>query len=136
MHEDLLLLTLNEKWKVNIPFGWIPITGDEKIEDTEIYQSYYFGKYITELKEIIQNLFNVSMLYEVVDGGSVERKIIADCEIRYDGLEYLYTDENCRFVIYCSHESSTTIGGKELIDAIHIMWPEYIEHIWTTPFYD
>ena len=81
-------------------------------------------------------MFDLTKVYEIQEGGNVTLKELIECNFYYDGLEYIYTDEKFRFVIYCSHESSITVGGKELIDRIHEVWPNYINNIWTTPFYD
>ena len=134
MTEDLVLLTLNEKWNCDLPFGWIPISGDRKIPNTEIYQAEHFTDNITNLPTIIKDLYNLTELFEIQEGGSVALKIATDCNFFYDGLEYMYTDKNFKFVIYCSHESSITIGGRELIDRIHEVWPDCINRIWASAF--
>lgn len=135
MDEDIVLLKLNEIWKCELPFGWIPITGDAIISDTEIYQSDYFQVYIDVIRELLKAKFKLSEIYEVREGGSISIKNVNDCNFQYDGIEYLYTDFNYQIVIYCSHESSITVGGESLISEIHKLWPEYKNHIWTTAFY-
>jgi hypothetical protein len=129
--EDLVLLNLNEKWKCDLDFGWIPITSDMDIANTEIYKADYFSENITNISELLKNLFEIVQVYEIQEGGNVTLKELVECDFYYDGLEYIYTDEKFRFVIYCSHENSITVGGKELIDRIHEVWPNYIDCIWT-----
>ena len=137
MTEDLVILKLNEIWDCDIPFGWIPIRGDRPIPDTEVYQMEHFMTNISKLQDIITDIYNVTDLYEIVEGGGVSLKNINECFFSYhDGLEYLYTDKDFRFVIYFSHESSVTVGGKDLIKVIHSIWPNYKNHIWTSAFYD
>ena len=136
MTEDLVILKLNEIWECDIPFGWIPITGDKKILNTEIYQSRHFDENILNLAELLKSVYNVTELFEVEEGGRVTLKNSADCYFSYTGLEHLYTDKDFRFVIYFSHESSVTVGGKDLLNFIRNNWPDYKNHIWTSPFYD
>jgi hypothetical protein len=136
MTEDLIILSLNEIWKCDVPFGWVPITGDEKIPDTEIYQSNHFQNNIPDISNLLSEVYQVTEVYEIQEGGIVKLKKTADCVFSYDGLEYIYTDKKFQFVLYYSHESSVTVGGKKLIDAIRYYWPEYKNHIWTSPFFD
>ena len=130
------ILKLNEIWDCDIPFGWIPISGDRPVPDTEVYQQFHFDTNISNLADIIADTYNVTDLYEIQEGGKVTLTNISECGFSYDGLEYLYTDKDFRFVLYFSHESSVTVGGKDLINVIHNVWPDYKNHIWTSPFYD
>src|SRR5687768_11948949 len=109
MDKDLLLLTLNEKWKCSLPFGWIPITGDDHVDNTEIYESDYFSYYIEEVKAIIQSIYHLQTLYQIREDSQLKDLSLEACDFAYDGLEYIYTDASCNFVLYISHENSTTI---------------------------
>jgi hypothetical protein len=131
MNEDLVILSLNEIWGCEIPFGWIPIYGQKDIPDTEIYQADYFEINIPSPENIIADTYNLTEIYEITEGGRVALTNIYDCRFGYDGLEYLYTDKDFRFVLYFSHESSVTVGGKALINTIHNVWHNYKNHIWT-----
>jgi hypothetical protein len=130
MDKDTLLLRLNEKWSCSLPFGWIPITSDEDIPDVKIFDSNYLGYYTDEVKKIIKNKFKVNNLFEIREDGHFKKLNIDDCDFSYNGLEYIYTDENLGFVLYFSHESSTTIGGKELLEELQAIWPESNNHFW------
>jgi len=130
MDKDILLLKLNEKWKCDLQFGWIPIASDEIIPNTEIYDSDYFEYYLDQIKEIIKNTLKVGSLFELREDGQFQKLNISECDFEYDGLEYIYTDKNLSFVLYFSHESSVTVGGKELLDYIHNIWPDYKSHFW------
>ncbi|HEX8334981.1 MAG TPA: hypothetical protein VF622_20315 [Segetibacter sp.] len=131
MDKDTVLLTLNEKWDCSLPFGWIPITSDKIIPNVEIYDSNYFVYYVEEIKEVIKTKFKIADLFEIREDGQFLQLNINDCNFSYNGLEYIYTDENLDFVLYFSHENSTTIGGKELLNELRKIWPEYINHLWT-----
>ena len=127
MDKDTAMLTLNEKWNCDLNFGWVPITSDVAIENVEIYDSNYFQYYIEEIKEIIKINFKETQLLEIREDGQFNEVNIDDCDFYYDGLEYIYTDKNFEFVLYFSHENSTTIGGREIISALHKIWPKYRE---------
>ncbi|RDC62909.1 hypothetical protein [Adhaeribacter pallidiroseus] len=128
MDKDIALLTLNEKWSCDLSFGWVPITSKEAIENVEIYNSNYFQYYTEEIKEVIKIKLKVIQLLGIREDGQFKEVNIDDCNFAYDGLEYIYTDKNFEFVLYFSHENSTTIGGREMISEIHEIWPEYREH--------
>ena len=130
MDKDSLLVLLNEKWNCNLAFGWIPITSDETIDNTEIYSSTHFKYYINEVKKILTTVFELSRLYEIREDGQFNELKISECDFEYDGQEYIYTDKNVRFVLYFSHENSTTVGGKILLEEIHKIWPDYRLHFW------
>jgi hypothetical protein len=130
MDRDKLILALNKKWHCQIPFGWIPITSDEIIPNTEIYDSNYLDYYIDQLKISIEEIYQSKILFELREDGQFQELNIAECDFSYDGLEYIYTDKELNFVLYFSHEGSTTIGGEELLTEIHKIWPEYNIHFW------
>jgi hypothetical protein len=87
--------------------------------------------YLEEVKDIIKNVFKIEVLFELREDGQFRNLSIAECDFEYDGLEYIYTDKNLSFVLYFSHENSSTIGGKNLLDEIHKIWPNYNEHFWS-----
>ena len=116
--KDLLLLSLNEKWQCSLPFGWIPITSDEIIPHTEIYDSSYFAYYLEDTKSAIKSLFDATVIFEIREDGELRSCHIDDSDFAYDGLEYIYTNIALDFVLYFSHEQSTTVGGQKLIEEI------------------
>jgi len=89
-----------------------------------------------EIAEAITQIFTAPELYELVEDGQASLLTIADCTFYYDGLERLYTDKEFRFVLYFSHESSVTVGGKELLQEIHRIWPEYQQHLWQSDYWN
>ena len=130
MDKDTLLLSLNEKWNCSLPFGWVPITGDETIPNTEIYESAYLSYYIEEIKTLIKKIYGLTTVFQIREDGQFKELNIDECDFYYDGLEYIYTDNELRFVLYFSHENSTTVGGELLLKEIHKIWPEHSDHLW------
>jgi hypothetical protein len=132
MDEDSILLELNQRWGCDLPFGWVPITNPAKFsEELEVYGAEAFAKQFDgKLPMLLEQTFGVSELYEITEGGTVKIVALADCLFRYSGLEHIYTDQSFRFLLYFSHESSVTAGGKTLVDLIHQIWPESIRYFW------
>jgi hypothetical protein len=130
MDADWLLLLLNEKWGWELPFGWIPMTSELVIPDTEIYQSEPFEVIEAKVIELLKATFAADQLFEIEEGGRVEFKLLDDCVFSYDGLEHLYTNQEGDFMVYFSHEDSVTIGGEKLLTELHKVWPAYKSHFW------
>jgi hypothetical protein len=130
MDKDLILLEVNERWKWQIPFGWIPISGNEFIEDTEIYHANYFAFFEEDIISAIARIYELGEVYEFVEGGEINAQPLDNCTFYYDGLERMYTDKQFQFILYFSHETSVTVGGKMLLEEIHKIWPEYKNHFW------
>jgi hypothetical protein len=131
MSEDLVILELNARWGCDIPFGWIPMTGDYKLPNTEIYYSEFFDDNLIEnIKHVIKCLYT-DKLFEILEGGAVSVQYLDNCFFGYNGLEHLHTNDAFDFVLYFSHESTVTVGGRQLLEEIHRLWPEYKNHLWT-----
>jgi len=130
MDHDLLLLELNAKWRWSLSFSWIPMTGDEEIPHTEIYQADPFDAAIPQPEALLKEIFGLSTVYDIEEFGSVQVKSLPDCAFYYDGLEHLYTNRSGDFMLYFSHEDSVTVGGEKLLAEIHRIWPAYSQHFW------
>jgi hypothetical protein len=132
MNEDLVILELNARWGCDIPFGWVPITGNQEIPDTEIFYNEAFHEAFPDevLRQALQNVFQVTELYEIQEYGRVSVQPLAESYFGYDGLEYIHTNTGFDFVLYFSHESSVTVGGRRLLDEIHRLWSDYAQYFW------
>lgn len=86
MDKDLLILELNARWKWRIQFGWIPISGNEAIENTEIYHADYFDIFEKEIASAIGLIYNLTEVYELVEDGEVSVQPLYNCTFFYDGL--------------------------------------------------
>jgi hypothetical protein len=128
--KDEMLLLLNEKWGCSLEFGWVPITGESRLPDFEIFDSNYFQDIIESVRSLVRNTLELRSLFELREDGRFERISIDECQLGYDGLEYIYTNESLDVVLYFSHETSTTVAGQKLIDGIHELWPQYKDHYW------
>ncbi|MFD1470657.1 hypothetical protein ACFQ48_20695 [Hymenobacter caeli] len=136
MDKDLIILELNARWKWRIPFGWIPISGNEAIENTEIYHADYFDIFEKEIINTIGRIYSLTEVYELVEDGEVSIQPLRNCTFFYDGLERMYTDKDFQFALYFSHETSVTVGGRQLLEEIHIIWPEHKNHFWQADYWN
>jgi len=133
MSEDLVLLELNARWNCDLPFGWVPITGPaDNSEELEIYDLDTFIEWFGNdgINRLLKEIFGISAIYEIAEGGAVSFIELEKCVFGYNGLEHMYTDASFQFLLYFSHEDSVTTGGKRLIEAIHRAWPDYRSHFW------
>ncbi|GAB3726897.1 hypothetical protein GCM10027594_08760 [Hymenobacter agri] len=134
MSEDEVILELNARWNCEIPFGWIPIYRASTDADVaEVYDEEYFHHFDDAVKKVLRETFHVSTLYEIEEGGTVRQLTLDECVFGYNGLEHMYSDLLFSFLIYFSHESSVTVGGRKLLDEIHRIWPESSMHLWPPP---
>jgi hypothetical protein len=133
MSEDLVLLELNARWKCDLPFGWVPITGPAtNSEGVEIYDQEAFSEWFTDdaIAQLLRDTFGIAAAYEIAEGGAVTFSELEKCVFGYNGLEHMYTDASFRFLLYFSHEDSVTVGSRILIEAIHQAWPACKNHFW------
>ncbi len=56
---------------------------------------------------------------------------LAHFEAAYDGREGYWTSGEMDWLIYASHESSITVAGEWLLEAVKSVWPEWREHVYT-----
>ncbi|GAB3634664.1 hypothetical protein GCM10027422_02540 [Hymenobacter arcticus] len=131
LNEDIVLLTLHNNWQCDLPFGWVPITGSHHVPDTEVYDDEAFEPFSEIVRQAIGLIYNVVKVYNIEEGGSVFIKELSECFFGYDGLERMFTDSKFRFLLYFSHENSVTIGGRELLEEIHHLWPAYSDNLYS-----
>jgi hypothetical protein len=53
----------------------------------------------------------------------------------YTGAEGYWTAVGKEWIVYASHESSVTVGGSALVEAVQQAWPDWADYVWTTPFF-
>jgi hypothetical protein len=132
-------IKLNEKWKVNLNWGWFPIDSSTNPLPGSIdtFQQKYFEAEADQLlREAIFTELGISEVIVFEETAGYERSDIWKAELYYTGLEKIVTDENATFCLYGSHESSFTIGSESLLSMLKVKWVNYSKRIWTTPFYD
>jgi|SRR6187200_3268289 len=115
---------LKEKWAIEYRDYWIPLDGDIR-EDTEFFNYRIFQKEfgMEKLRGLISDLGHV-FIYELNEGNDDEKVGVIEME-DYSGLELYYTNEDCDWVVYLSHENTITIAGQSLLNALKIKWTDW-----------
>ncbi len=130
-------IKLSNKYGVDLNFGWYPIINsiNPMPEKIEVFQQDYIEIIDKAIKEIIRKVYNPQVLYTLIELEGMETTNIDSCNFYYDGLERMTTDIEGNFCIYSSHESSLTIGSREILTELKREWRDYDKYKWTTPFY-
>jgi hypothetical protein len=116
---------------------WYPLTDIAK-RDVLALQAPHFQRELVDSGKL-RNLLAahaVQRVFELREGGSAYELELADLEPRYTGDEGYWCSEAMDWIMYASHESSITVGGRWLIKAVEGAWPEWERHVWTSPFFD
>jgi hypothetical protein len=122
-------------WGVDRHYWW-PLS-DPRPEYAEGFQSYFFEQefgYAT-LQRILTEQ-GITNAFEFREDGEAYEIRVATFEPRYTGLEGFWTSDRFDWILYASHESSITVGGKWLLPAVQAAWPMWERRIWTSPFYE
>jgi hypothetical protein len=125
---------LSSRWEI-AKWYWFPLT-IEKPDNVEGFQDAYFEKEVgAEKLQAILRKHGVEKIFEIREYGANYELELSAFEPYYSGSEGFWCDEKFDWIIYASHESSITIGGW-LLPEIKIVWLNWEERIWTTPFFD
>ena len=122
-------------WDVDGTY-WHPLRKvDPGHDDIVAFYTPFFDEYVGDLR--IQEILDsrgITHVIELREGGSGETVMTSDLEIGYTGLEGYWTSEKYDWVIYSSHEDSTTIAGKWLVDGVKAVWPDWENNLYRSPF--
>ena len=113
-------------WDVDQNY-WFPLRhNDPDREDIVAFYTPSFEEYVGDsgVRRIIEKK-GITRVIELREGGTGEYLTTRDLEIYYSGLEGYWTSEGFDWLIYSSHEQSTTIGGRWLLNEIKAIWPNW-----------
>jgi len=115
---------LKEKWAIEYRDYWIPLDGDIG-EDTEFFNYRIFQKEfgMEKLKRLISDLGH-TFIYQLNEANDDEEVGVNEMD-EYSGLELYYTNKDCDWVVYLSHENTITLAGKSLLNALKIKWTDW-----------
>jgi hypothetical protein len=137
---DTLLLRLKDEWRVGPAQFWFPIaiSGDEnRPAHTEAFQALAFEEELTT-ETFRKILFDhqVEKAFELRESDDICEIELSQLYPIYTGLEGMWFTSQLDWLVYASHESSVTVGGKWLLPAVKAAWPNWEKRIYTTPFYE
>jgi hypothetical protein len=122
---------LKQRWGAD--GGYYYPLADRKEPSLLAFSTESFDKRFSpvELRQILRSL-GVSRVYELREHGDENYLLDVDAwEPFYNGAEGFWFSEELEWILYCSHESSTTVGGT-LTDAILGAWEYARDHEWTS----
>jgi hypothetical protein len=129
---------LDTMWDIKHCY-WYPLF-DCNRQDIIAFDSGYIES--RDKQKIIGKLLKehgVETLYEFEEDGTSNQiidfisYILCCSEPYFCGSEYFWFDENMDWIIYTSHEGTTTIGGKWLVEQLKEIWSDWASHIsWDT----
>jgi hypothetical protein len=133
-HGERLWTALATAWGFNPdePY-WFPLTETSR-NDVVAFQAPYFlravsgGALIAALRAR-----GIDRVIEFREGGGTFERAVQELDPEYQGEERYWSSPPWDWILYASHESSTTVGGQWLLIAVQAAWPEWQRHIWTSP---
>src|SRR5688572_18208473 len=125
---------LSSRWGIEDNY-WYPLTGIEP-DAVEAFQDVHFDKQIgtKKLRSILASR-KVGIVWEIREDDNNYEPELSVFDPYYNGAEGYWCDSTFEWIIYASHESSITIGGW-LLPEVQKAWPNWKDHVWTTPFFD
>jgi hypothetical protein len=75
----------------------------------------------------------VERAWELREWGPSYEVPVEGVDPEYTGAEGFWCTATMDWVLYASHESSITVGGRWLIDAVRRAWPAWADHVWPGP---
>jgi hypothetical protein len=128
----------NQRWEeVATRWGigrgyWYPLNEPERPGlELVAFETPEFRRDLTPgpLQEILRG-FGVRRLYEFREFGLGRELAVEIFDPDYDGEEGYWTARGTEWIIYASHESSLTVGGRELIERVKACWHDWERHVW------
>lgn len=125
--------SVEQAWGVERRRYWYPLA-EAKRADLEAFHASHFHHAITsEQLEAMLAERGVDRVWELRESGLEYEQDVSVFEPQYDGAEGVWTSSAYDWIVYASHEDSITVGGW-MLDEVKQAWPEWMHHIWTSPF--
>ncbi|HEX8319260.1 hypothetical protein [Longimicrobium sp.] len=133
VHREQLWQRLADTWAVGAGY-WHPLAEVPR-RDVLAFQAPDFHQALVAGQKLHAILAGrgVERVFEVREGGSAYQIELSDLDPTYTGDEGFWCSDAMDWLLYASHESSLTVGGKWLISRVKAAWPEWERHVWTTP---
>ena len=114
---------------------WHPLADTERT-DVAAFQAPYFLRAVTpERLAALLAERGITRVWELREYGPEYELDASAFEPHYNGAEGFWTSSALDWIVYASHESSMTVGGWMLAE-VKRAWPEWVRHIWATPFFE
>jgi len=134
IHHFDVLAKVRERWRIDDGY-WYPLSG-ERPDTVEAFQDTCFarGVPLTALRGMLRGR-GIERVWELREYDEEYELATEWFEPVYNGAEGYWTSESLDWIVYASHESSVSVGGW-MLDEVKNLWPEWRNHIWTSPFFE
>jgi hypothetical protein len=127
---------LQEKWDIQPKNYWYPLMNTLRNDVIAFQEESFdveFG--IANLRHILQRN-DIQHVWNLTEYGPEYEIDVSVFEPLYyhTGVENYSFSQQADWIIYASHESSITIGGKWLIEEIKAYWSNWECFVWKSPF--
>lgn len=134
--KEELVLRLKNEWEVGGQF-WFPLEIKEDEAKPPHAEAFHSGSIAQELtyqrlREILA-AHGITKLFEMREGGDMWEIDLAEFYPSYAGLEGYWFTERVDWLVYASHEITTTISGAWLLPEVKAVWPDWERCVWTPP---
>ncbi|MHA6484111.1 hypothetical protein ACX1C1_19640 [Paenibacillus sp. strain BS8-2] len=119
---------LETEWGVTNNY-WYPLRPINRTDVISFNAEEFERKFgFNTLREVI----NEMEIFEIKEWRDLGKQINMDFfKTQYDGEgEGYWFPKDLKWIIYCSHENSISIGGEEIVKSIKSKWKEWEDYIW------
>jgi hypothetical protein len=115
---DALWKVISSRWDIRDHY-WHPLAPHDPPQDVIAFQADWFDLVLPPARiQTVLGGHGISRIWEFREDGRDSEIDLGWMEPCYTGLEGFWTAEPYDWLIYASHESSLTIAGQWLIDAV------------------
>ena len=121
---------VSNRWGIG-PGYWYPLS-DPTVPGLEL-MAFDAPEFRRDVGIALRELLVAQGLRRVLEfreGGPARELALELLDPLYDGLEGFWTARGADWIIYASHETSMTVGGAWLIEALKARWPAWQRHVW------
>ncbi|WP_299413185.1 hypothetical protein [Acaryochloris sp. IP29b_bin.148] len=119
---------LRNRWQIIGPY-WHPLH-PRSLPDITAFNTEAFEAFCDSFSLIDQlSTRGITRIWELRDYGIEYEQDISLFDPAYNGNEGYWTSNRLDWIVYASHEDSTTIGGW-LLEEIKVQWPDWEKHTW------
>ncbi|HEY8290893.1 MAG TPA: hypothetical protein VIG44_00325 [Thermomicrobiales bacterium] len=125
---------LNQRWRTCNGRSWYPLKA-EAPSGVIAFQAAWFHHVISDeyLRSLLSN-HRIKRCWELYEDGwacEMAVELLSTHHGHYEALECYATAGEMDWLIYASHESSITVAGDWLLEAVKAEWPEWEQHLYT-----
>lgn len=119
---------LHNRWKITGPY-WHPLHPCS-LSNITAFDTDAFEEFCRSCSLIDQlSAHGITRIWELRDYGIEYEQDISLFDPAYTGYEGYWTSDKLDWIVYASHENSTTLGGW-LLEEVKAQWSDWEQHTW------